>query len=63
MTLSELEHKFALINGNFSSSVIDYLESCHCDDDTKNTIEAVTREAHYALCETQNAILKYLKEN
>lgn len=63
MTTKDLEQRFTQINGGFSSSVMDYLEGCHCDDMTRNALEAVIRETHYALSKTQSAILEYLKSN
>lgn len=61
MTVSELKDRFDRANNVFSSTVQDCLMSCHCDEDTRTALDEITRQAFYAIAETQDAIIEYLK--
>ena len=63
MNVNELKERFDEIDITFSSTVQNCLLSCQCDVDTRNALDEIARQAFYALAETQDAIIEYLKKN
>lgn len=63
MTKDEMKSKFEEASEQFSLAVQNYLADCSCDSDTKAALDEIARQCFYALCETQDAIVKYIEEN
>lgn len=61
MTLNELQEKLAEVNEAYSLAAQTYIATCQCDQDTRNALDEIVRQTFYAIAETQNAILEYLK--
>lgn len=62
MNISDLQNKFTDVSEHFSFTVQAYLGTCQCDPDTKYALDEISKQAFYALTETQNALIEYLKE-
>ncbi len=63
MTKTELKNEFTSALDTFSDTVQTYLNSCHCDEDTKMALDEIARQCFYALASTQEAIMKYIEKN
>lgn len=61
MTIDELQEKFNSASEAYSLAAQTYLGTCQCDPDTRNALDEIARQTFYAIVETQNAILEYLK--
>ena len=61
MTLNELQNKLTDVNEAYSLAAQTYIATCQCDQDTRNALDEISRQTFYAIVETQNAILEYLK--
>lgn len=62
MTLNELQNKLTEVNEAYSFAAQTYLATSQCDPDTRNALDEIARQTFYAIVETQNAILEYLKK-
>ena len=62
MTLNELQDKLTEVNEAYSFAAQTYLATCQCDTDTRSALDEIAKQAFYAIVETQNAILEYLKK-
>lgn len=62
MTLNELQNKLTDVNEAYSFAAQTYLATSQCDPDTRNALDEIARQTFYAIVETQNAILEYLKK-
>lgn len=62
MNISDLQNKFTEASEHYSFAVQTYLGTCACDADTKYALDEISRQMFYALIETQNALIEYLKE-
>lgn len=61
MTLKQLSEKFGDISDTFAHETQFMLSSSHCDEDTRIALDELSRQIFYALTETQDTLINYLK--